>query len=45
MSSDAKQCFASYGRLTDKLDIRLWLTGAWTLWKRSIYLVSCMATP
>lgn len=45
MSSDAKQCFASYGRLTGKLDIRLWLSGASTLCKRSIYLVSCKATP
>ncbi|SNB55906.1 hypothetical protein SAMN04487880_1315 [Marinobacter sp. es.042] len=45
MSSDAKQCFANYGRLTGKLDIRLWLSGASTLCKRSIYLVSCKATP
>jgi len=44
MTSDAKQCFASYGRLTGKLAIRLWLSGASTMWKRSIYLVSCKAT-
>lgn len=45
MTSDAKQSFARYGRLTGKLDIRLWLSGASTLWKRSIYLVSFKATP
>lgn len=45
MTSDAKQSFARYGRLTGKLDIRLWLSGASTLWKRSIYLVSRKAIP
>ena len=39
MSRDAKQCFSSYGRLTGKLDVRLWLSSASTRWKRSISLV------
>jgi hypothetical protein len=36
---NATKGFASYGRLTGKLDIRLWLTSASTMWKRSISLV------